>query len=122
MIQAYTDGSKNEQGVGSGVVIFARKELAAQMKLKLDSRCSNNQAEQLATVRALEAIEFLAILEYSPVKQPYTPTARPAKERWKSHLPYQRDQEEYIHLGEFEVDDTIFVGQGPHRNVRKRIS
>jgi hypothetical protein len=42
MIQAYTDGRKNEQGVGSGVVIFARKELEFQMKLKLDSRCSNN--------------------------------------------------------------------------------
>jgi hypothetical protein len=44
MIQAYTDGSKNEQGGGSRVVIFAGKELLAQIKLKLDSRCSNNQA------------------------------------------------------------------------------
>jgi hypothetical protein len=32
VIQAYTDGSKNEQGVGSGAVIFAGKELAAQIK------------------------------------------------------------------------------------------
>ena len=45
MIQTYTDGSKNEQGVGSGVVISAGKELAAQIKLKLDSRYSKNQAE-----------------------------------------------------------------------------
>jgi len=28
-----------------------------QLKFKLDNRCSNNQAEQLATVKALEAIE-----------------------------------------------------------------
>jgi ribonuclease HI len=36
------------------------------MKLKLDSRCSNNQAEQLAIVNVLEAIESLVILEDSP--------------------------------------------------------
>ena len=66
MIQTYIDGRKNEQGVGSGVVIFAGKELAAQIKLKLDSRCSNKQAEQIAIVKALEAIESLAILEDSP--------------------------------------------------------
>ena len=57
MIQVYTDGSKNEQGVGSGVVIFTGKELAAQIKPKLDSRYSNNQAEQIGIVKAVEAIE-----------------------------------------------------------------
>jgi ribonuclease HI len=47
-------GSKSEQGVGSGVVVFIGQELMEQLKFKLDNRCSNNQAEQL---RALEAIE-----------------------------------------------------------------
>jgi hypothetical protein len=54
IIQAYTDGSKNGEGFGSGAVIFAGNELAAQIKLKLDSRCPNNQAEQLAIVKFLE--------------------------------------------------------------------
>jgi ribonuclease HI len=31
--------------------------MVAQIKLKLDNRCSNNQAEQLAIIKALEAIE-----------------------------------------------------------------
>jgi ribonuclease HI len=57
MIQAYTDGSKNEQGVRSRVAIFIGIELTAQIKVKLDSRCSNNHAEQLAIIKALEAIE-----------------------------------------------------------------
>jgi hypothetical protein len=52
-IQANTDGSKNEHGVGSGVTIFVGKELAAQLKFKLDNRCSNKQAEQLAIAKAL---------------------------------------------------------------------
>jgi ribonuclease HI len=58
-VQAFTDGSKHEQGVGSGAAIFIGSEIVAQLKLKLDSRCSNNQAEQLAIVKALEAIESL---------------------------------------------------------------
>jgi len=58
-VQVYTDGSKHEQGVGSGAAIFIGSEIVAQLKLKLDSRCSNNQAEQLAIVKALEAIESL---------------------------------------------------------------
>ena len=60
-IQIYTDGSRNEQGVGSGVVIFSGKELVTKLKYKLDNRCSNNQAEQLAIANALEALETTAI-------------------------------------------------------------
>jgi len=56
-IQIYTDGSKNEQGVGAGVAIFSGKELVSKLKYKLDNRCSNNQAEQLAIAKALEALE-----------------------------------------------------------------
>ena len=52
-----TDGSKSEQGVGSGVAVFTGKVHEEQLKFKLDVRCSNNQAEQLAIVEALEVIE-----------------------------------------------------------------
>jgi hypothetical protein len=37
-VQVYRDGSKYEKGVGYGAVIFIRKEIAAQIKLRLDSR------------------------------------------------------------------------------------
>jgi ribonuclease HI len=43
--------------VGSGVAVFTGKALTEQLKFKLDNRCSNNQAEQLAIVKALEVIE-----------------------------------------------------------------
>jgi len=65
-IQIYTDGSKNEQRVGSGVAIFVGKELKAQLKFKLDNRCSNNQAEQLAVAKAPEVIDATDIAENSP--------------------------------------------------------
>jgi ribonuclease HI len=61
-----TDGSKNEDGVGSGVAIFVGNELAVQLKFKLNNRCSNNQAERLAIAKALEVIETTDITENSP--------------------------------------------------------
>jgi ribonuclease HI len=65
-IQIYTDGSKHELGVGSVVAIFTGKELVTQLKYKLDNGCSNNQAEQLAIPKALEAIKMINIEENSP--------------------------------------------------------
>ena len=35
-IQAYTDGSKNEEGVGSGIVVFAGNSLKTTLKYKLN--------------------------------------------------------------------------------------
>ena len=35
--QIYTDGSKNEQGVGAGVEIFSGKELVSKLKYKQDN-------------------------------------------------------------------------------------
>ena len=58
-IELYTDGSKYENGVGSGVAAFVNKELVHQSCYKLDSRCSNNQAEQYAIIKALEIAEQL---------------------------------------------------------------
>ena len=62
-IQVYTDRSKNEHGVGSGVAIFVGKGLTAQLKFKLDNKLSNNQAGQLAIATALEVIETIDIAE-----------------------------------------------------------
>ena len=43
--------------MGSGVAVFKGKILKEKLKFKLDKRCSNSQAEQLATVKTLEALE-----------------------------------------------------------------
>ena len=58
-IQVYTDRSKQEQGVGSGAVIFKGNEMIAKLQFKLDNRCSNDKAEQLAILKALEKLEVL---------------------------------------------------------------
>ena len=66
-IQVYTDGSKQEQGVGSGAVIFKGSELIAKLQFKLDNRCSNNQAEQLAILKALEKLKVLNRQSINPL-------------------------------------------------------
>jgi ribonuclease HI len=58
-ISAYTDGSKFQKGVGSGVVIFKGSDIVTRQKLKLEDKCSKNQAEQLAIHKALEEIGML---------------------------------------------------------------
>ena len=68
MIQVYIDGNKSEHRVGSGVAIFVKDELKAQHKYKLDIRCSNNQVEQLAIVKALEMIHEINIEETPPAR------------------------------------------------------
>ena len=56
-IQIFTDGSKSELGVGAGIVIFKSGNLINSMKYRLNKRCTNNQAEQLAILKALEFTE-----------------------------------------------------------------
>jgi len=41
-------------------------ELVAKVQLKLDNRCSNNQAEQLAILKVLETIESMNSLSINP--------------------------------------------------------
>ena len=60
-IQIYTDGSKNENGVGAGIAIFDKGKIEKKLKYKLHNNCSNNQAEQLAIVKAMEALEITNI-------------------------------------------------------------
>ena len=57
IIEIYTDGSKSPSGVGSGIAIFVNKHLTLQLTYKLAEKCSNNQAEQLAIVKALENLQ-----------------------------------------------------------------
>jgi ribonuclease HI len=57
--QAYTDVSKNEAGIGSGVAVFAGGNLKTTLRYRLNERCTNNQAEQMAILKALEYIQQL---------------------------------------------------------------
>ena len=57
-IHASTDGSKNDSGVGSRIAIFSDNNLRATLKYRLNGRCSNNQAKQMAIIKALEYMQY----------------------------------------------------------------
>jgi ribonuclease HI len=57
-IHVYTDGSKNDSGVGSGKAIFSDSNLTATLRYRLNGRCSNNQAEQMSILKALEYMQY----------------------------------------------------------------
>ena len=62
-IYVYTDGSKNDIGVGSGIAIFSDNSLTTCLKYRLNESSSNNQAEQLAILKALEYIQYMEVGE-----------------------------------------------------------
>ena len=57
VVELYTDGSKTEIGTGAGIAVFINAEPVSQMQIKIHNRCSNNQAEQLAILKALEKLQ-----------------------------------------------------------------
>ena len=58
-IQAYTDGSKSEAGVRAGIAIYQDNNLTSTLNYRLSERGTNNQAEQIAILKALEHIQSM---------------------------------------------------------------
>ncbi len=59
--------------MGPGIAIFINSNLTDTIKYRLNGRCSNNQAEQLAIRKALEHIQHL---ETNEKMYKYLQTAR----------------------------------------------
>jgi hypothetical protein len=53
-LHIYTDGSKTEKGVESGIAIYRSGQIIRTLQFKLNKKCTNNQAEQLVIPKALE--------------------------------------------------------------------
>jgi ribonuclease HI len=60
-IEIYTNGSKDGGKAGAGVAIYSKKQLVKQSKYKLQNCCSNNQAEQIAILKAQEQLPQLDV-------------------------------------------------------------
>jgi ribonuclease HI len=58
-IHVYTDGNKGEHGVGSRIPLLTESNITNMIKYRLNRRCSNNQAEQLAILKTLENMQYM---------------------------------------------------------------
>jgi len=63
VINIFADGSKITGKVGTAAVIMKDDIVLHQSKYKLHERCSNNQAEEVAILRALHQIQNLKLAE-----------------------------------------------------------
>ena len=63
VINIFTDCSEIGGNVGAAAVIIKDDVVLRQCKFKLHESCSNNQAEQVAILRALEQIQHLPLME-----------------------------------------------------------
>jgi len=68
--EIFTDGSKIGDKFGAGVAIFSEKRLVRKCKYRLENHCSNNQAEQIAILKALE--QLLSLPDQNIDLWPYT--------------------------------------------------
>jgi len=63
VINIFTDGSKIGGKVGAAAVIIKDEIVLHQSRYRLNERCSNNQAEQVAILKTLEHIQNLQLTE-----------------------------------------------------------
>jgi len=56
-LHIYNDGSKTEKGVSSGIAIIESGQHIKSVQRRLNKKCTNNQAGQLAILAALQYIE-----------------------------------------------------------------
>ena len=60
-VEIYTDGSKIQGKVGAAAAFYSQGSLIHSIKTRLHSDCSNNQAEQMAILRAINELDELNI-------------------------------------------------------------
>jgi ribonuclease HI len=92
-IYAYTDGSKNDIRVGSRIAIFSDNSLTTCLKYRLNEHCSNNQAEQLAILKALEYLQYMKVGEKIVLVHRQQDNTSIAKKSEETHTAHRSNQE-----------------------------
>ena len=107
-VHLYTDGSKNEHGVGYRIAIFADSNIIETKKYRLNVRCSNNQAEQLAILKALEKIQYLETNEKTVLVSSDTLITLESLKNRKNHTYLiKKNQDESDRNGVVELENGI---------------
>jgi hypothetical protein len=115
----FTDGSKSEQGVSAGIAIYRSGTHTKSLQHRLNIRCTNNQAEQLAILKSLEYTENIDNRQvgHHIQRQPNDSGLTPKQH---THIPYRKNKTESDGVGTDRLENPFLLGQGTRRDPRKR--
>jgi len=113
-IQVYTDGSMSDARVGSGIENFSENNLTATLKYRLHSRCTNNQARQMAILKALEHIQYSKTGEKTVLYRQPDNTQNATKQD-DTHAPYRTNQDQGLRIGTGRMENGIQLDNGTRR-------
>jgi len=99
--------------------------MIAKQQIKLDNRCSNNQAEQLAILKALEKLEVLNKQSINPLSTIIFTDSRfslVSLQNYNNHGFLMEEIRKKFASLEKRGWQIMFSreGQGPHRSLRQR--
>jgi hypothetical protein len=117
-IQICTDGSKTEQGVGAGIAIYSSGTHTKSLQHRLNNKCTNHQAEQLAILKSLEYTEGIQTEDKTATiyRQPYNTGLSPKHQH--THIPHRKNKTESDGDGRTRLESLL--GQSTRWNPRKR--
>jgi ribonuclease HI len=119
-IQAYTDGSKSEDGVGAGIAIYQDNTLTSTLKYRLSKRCTNNQAEQVAILKALEHIQSIETGDKTAcIHTDSQITLQLLKNKKKTHKTYRTYKNNSNRNGTEQMDSRLHMDKSPCGTPRK---
>jgi ribonuclease HI len=123
VINIFTDSSKIGGKVGAAAVIMKNDIVLHQSQYKLHERCSNNQAEQVAILRAIEQLRNLQLAEESEkiavVNTDSKVTLDALRNRNKHYILIEKIRKEIKMLEDLTMDSVFQLGEGTCQHTRK---
>jgi len=119
-VQIFTDGSKSEQRVGAGVAIFRSGNYIKSIKYRLNKRCTHNQNEKLAIVRALDYTQNLQTEDETATIHTDSRMTPDSLKNNNIHTFLIDEIRKLTEMGKNKLKNSVLLGQGARRNPRKR--
>jgi len=117
--QIFTDGRKSEQGVGAGIAVYRSGTHTKSLKYRLNTKCTNNQAEQLAILKSLEYIENILTTDKSVTIYTDSQTTLDSLQKNNIHTYLRKNKSESDGVGTDRMENSFLLGQGTRRVPRK---
>jgi ribonuclease HI len=123
-INIYTDRSKSEQGGSAGIVIIRPGTPAVKLRYRMDTSCTNNQAEAFTILKALEYLQTKQENEEDKTATVYTDskTTLDSLYNTEKHISDRRDKTKIARDGKQRMENKVQMDKSTRRDNGKRNS